>query len=84
MIFKKAYDALVDDGIFYLVVREGDGEKVEVDERGYQKIEKFFHLYTKEEIFERAQKAGFTVEKIETVVRSHEWLNIILRKKETK
>ena len=81
LIFKKAFNALVEDGIFYLVVREGEGEKVEVDDRGYQKIEKFYHLYTKAEVIERAQRAGFTVEKLETVARSHNWLNIILRKK---
>ncbi len=80
LIFKKAFDCLVQDGIFYLIVREGEGETTEVNERGYQKIEKFFHLFNKQEIFDRAQRAGFKVEKIETVVRSHNWLNAILRK----
>jgi len=79
-IFKKAFDSLVEEGIFYLVVREGEGETTEIDERGYQKIEKFYHLFNKQEVFERAKKVGFNVEKIETVVRSHNWLNIILRK----
>lgn len=81
LLFRKAYDALVEDGILYLIVREGQGEKVEIDDRGYQKIEKFYHLYSKEEVFKRAKKVGFTVEKIETITRSHNWLNIILRKK---
>lgn len=80
LIFKKAFDCLVQDGIFYLIVREGEGEITEVNERGYQKIEKFFHLFDKEEIFERAKRAGFVADKIETVVRSHNWLNAILRK----
>lgn len=79
-IFKKAFDSLVEEGIFYLIVREGEGETTEIDERGYQKIEKFYHLFNKQEVFERAKKAGFDVEKVETVVRSHSWLNIILRK----
>lgn len=80
LIFKKAFDCLVQDGIFYLIVREGEGEITEINERGYQKVEKFFHLFNKEEIFERAKRAGFVVDKIETVVRSHNWLNAILRK----
>ncbi len=82
-VFKKAFDSLVEEGIFYLIVREGEGEITEIDDRGYQKIEKFYHLFSKPEIFERAKKAGFVVEKIETVVRSHDWLNVILRKPKT-
>lgn len=82
-VFKKAFDALVEEGIFYLIVREGEGEITEVDDKGYQKIEKFYHLFSKDEAIQRAQKAGFQVEKIETVTRSHDWLNIILKKPKT-
>ncbi len=79
-VLQKAFKALVDEGIFYIIVREGKGDTIETDARGYQKVEKFYHLFDKKEITERAYKAGFKIEKIETVVRSHNWLNIILRK----
>lgn len=79
-IFEKAYTALVEEGIFYIIVREGKGEMVETDARGYQKVEKFYHLFDEQEISDRARKAGFAIEKLETVTRSHNWLNIILRK----
>jgi len=83
IMFQKIFDALVEEGIFYLVVREGDGEITETNEKGYQKIEKFYHLFNKQEVLDRATKAGFHIEKIETVIRSHNWLNVILKKPKT-
>lgn len=79
-VFQKAYKALVDDGIFYVIVREGNGETIEVDKKAYQKTEKFYHFFNEEEVKNRADKAGFKVEKLIKVTRSHTWLNIILRK----
>lgn len=79
-VMSKAYNSLVEGGVFYIIVREGNGEIFEVDDKGYQKTERFYHLFTEQEVRERATKAGFMVDKIERVVRSHNWLNIILRK----
>lgn len=79
-VFEKAYTALVEEGIFYIIVREGKGEMIETDARGYQKVEKFYHLFGEQEVIDRARKVGFTIEKLETVTRSHNWLNIILKK----
>lgn len=79
-VLSKANRALVEDGIFYLIVREGQGETVEVDQKAYQKTEKFYHFFSKEEIINRATKAGFEIEKIESIMRSHKWLAVILKK----
>ncbi len=79
-LFKKIYDALVDEGILYTIVREGEGEIYEQNKTNYQKTEKFFHLFTPEELTKRAEQAGFKVVKIDHTKRSHKWLIGVFKK----
>ncbi|MCA9382965.1 methyltransferase domain-containing protein [Candidatus Dojkabacteria bacterium] len=79
-VFKKISESLVQHGIFYLIVREGEGEVTEKD-RDYEHTEHFIHLYTKEEINDLADKSGFEVISITENQRSHKWLAAVLKKK---
>lgn len=79
-VFQKLADALVDDGILYLIVREGSGEIVESDTRNYLRIEKFYHLFSEMELKERCEKVGLEVIKMDHSRRSHKWLSGIFRK----
>jgi uncharacterized protein (TIGR00725 family) len=73
-IFPKLYDALVDGGVLYMIVREGEGEINEKLNENYYVIEKFYHLFSVDELQERAKKAGFKTIKIDRTKRSHNWL----------
>jgi predicted Rossmann-fold nucleotide-binding protein/SAM-dependent methyltransferase len=73
-LFPKIYDSLVEGGIFYTIVREGEGEIREKENGEYFTMEKFFHLFSVDELQDRAQKAGFKTVKIERTKRSHSWL----------
>ncbi len=76
-VFKKIADALVEGGIFYAIVREGEGEIVEDEKKAYatgEGMSRFYHLFTEKELKERATKAGMKLVKIDHTKRSHQWL----------
>lgn len=81
-VFKKVADALVEGGVFYVIVREGKGEIIEDEKKHYakHKLRRFYHLFTEEELTERAEKAGLKLVKIEKVQRSHKWIAAIFKK----
>lgn len=79
-VFKKIADALVDEGIFYILVREGEGEVTETEKKDYSTIERFYHLFSAEELTNRAEKAGLKVVKIDHTKRSHKWLIGVFQK----
>lgn len=79
-VFQKISDALVEGGILYLLVREGSGELMEEENTQYSKVERFFHLFSEEELEARAKKAGLTKVKIEHTQRSHKWLVGVFKK----
>jgi predicted Rossmann-fold nucleotide-binding protein/cyclopropane fatty-acyl-phospholipid synthase-like methyltransferase len=79
-VFQKISAALVEGGIFYVLVREGQGEIIEAEKTQYSTIEKFFHLFTETELKQRAEKTGLHTIKIEHTQRSHKWLVGIFRK----
>lgn len=82
IVFKKIYDALVEEGIFYVIVREGEGEFTEEEKKSYSKnkLRRFYHLFSEEELLERAKKQGFELVKLDHVQRSHKWIVGIFRK----
>lgn len=80
VIFPKLYEALVQGGILYLIVREGEGEINEKQDQNYFVIEKFFHQFSVDELQDRAQRAGFKTVKITKTKRSHSWLIGVFRK----
>ncbi|KXK26835.1 MAG: hypothetical protein TR69_WS6001000856 [candidate division WS6 bacterium OLB20] len=79
-VFKKLADALVEGGYLFVIVREGEGEFVEEDVKNYLRIQKFYHLFTEDELRSRGEKAGLTLERIDHNKRSHKWLVGIFRK----
>lgn len=84
-VFRKLSNALVQDGILYVIVREGEGEIAEEDVKSYaskdQPLKRFFHLFTAEEITNRAEAAGLELVKVDQNKRSHRWLVGVFRKK---
>jgi SAM-dependent methyltransferase len=79
-VFQKLADALVAEGILFALVREGEGEIIEEEKTQYATTEKFFHLFSEEELRSRAEQAGLKVVSIKHTKRSHKWLVGIFRK----
>lgn len=79
-VFKKLSDSLVENGILYVIVREGEGEFYEKEKKRYSELERFYHLFSVEELEERAKAAGLGVVKIDHVQRSHKWLVGVFKK----
>lgn len=79
-VFQKISNALVEGGIFYLLVREGQGEIIEEEKTQYTTLEKFYHQFSEDELTERAKKAGLHKVKIEHTQRSHKWLVGVFKK----
>jgi uncharacterized protein (TIGR00725 family) len=80
VVFKKIADSLVEDGVFYVIVREGEGQIVEKENKDYGEIERFYHQYSVEELTSRAEKAGLTMVKIDHIQKSHKWLVGVFKK----
>ncbi len=80
LVFKKIADALVEGGVFYVIVREGEGEIIEKEKKNYSSIERFYHLFTAQELEERALRAGLKLVKIDHTKRSHRWLIGVFKK----
>lgn len=83
-VFKKLFDSLVDGGILYTIVREGEGEMYENEDKKYGHLRRFYHLFTVEELEQRAKKAGFSIVKIDHQQRSHKWLIGVFKKQSLK
>jgi hypothetical protein len=79
-VFKKLADALVEDGILYVIVREGTKEGMEDKGVGQYQHEVYINEYTIDELTEVATKVGLSLEKIEKTQRSHHWLVGVFRK----
>lgn len=79
-VFKKISDSLVDGGVLYVIVREGVGEIYEKERKKYSEMQRFYHLFSVEELETRAKGAGLTVVKIDHVQRSHKWLVGVFKK----
>jgi hypothetical protein len=73
-VFKKLYDALVDNGILYTIVREGSGEDMVDDNEGYGDIKRFYHFFSESELIKRGEDAGFKLIRTDHKKRSHKWL----------
>ncbi|MFQ5493182.1 MAG: methyltransferase domain-containing protein [Candidatus Dojkabacteria bacterium] len=79
-VFAKLAAALVEGGILYVIVREGEGEFVEEDVKNYLKLEKFYHLFSEEELIKLAEDTGLMKVRVDHSKRSHKWLIGIFRK----
>jgi len=79
-VFRQVYEALVEGGVFYFIVREGEGEVEESINTFSLKKTKKLHLFSTNEIVDLAQEIGFKIKKIDHIKRSHYWLIGILYK----
>ncbi len=79
-VFEKISKALVEGGIFYCIVREGQGQIEEKEQKNYGTMERFYHLFTPTELISRAEKAGLELVKIDHSKRSHKWLVGVFKK----
>ncbi|MCA9379271.1 methyltransferase domain-containing protein [Candidatus Dojkabacteria bacterium] len=79
-VFTKISRSLVEEGIFYVIVREGEGEADEKDMLGGKEIVKHYHYFSEAELLQRAQMAGLELVKLEQNTRSHKWLVGVFRK----
>jgi SAM-dependent methyltransferase len=79
-VFTKIAAALVEGGIFYVIVREGEGEIIEEEQKSYDSVKRFYHLFTAKELIERAEAAGLELVKIDRNKRSHDWVVGVFRK----
>jgi len=79
-MFKKISDALVEGGILYTIVREGEGEIIEKEKKTYGELERFYHQFSVEELTKLAEDAGLEIIKIDHTKRSHRWLVGVFRK----
>ncbi len=78
--FKKLSEALVEDGILYVIVREGEKEFTEKESKSYGDLKRYYNLFTPDELQNRAEKAGLKLIKIDQTRRSHKWLIGVFKK----
>lgn len=79
-VFAKISESLVESGIFYIIVREGESEIYEKEKKNYSTLERFYHQFTIEELTARATKAGLKVVKIDHQQKAHKWLIGVFQK----
>lgn len=80
-VFQKISNALVQGGIFYIIVREGHGEHFEKENTGYGQMERFYHYFSEDELIDYAKNVGMSTIKIDHTQRSHKWLIGVFKKK---
>jgi len=81
---QEVYRVLKKEGIFYISVKQGEGEVLIPDER-YDGVEKFWSFFEKEEIENELKKAGFTIEesyipKKRDLYATNPWIHIFCTK----
>ena len=81
-VLKSIHKILKTNGVLYLALKEGIGEKVVEEERLGRVVRRFFSFFTKEEIEDYLQGIGFKVLEIKRFVSKSPtiWLYIFARK----
>jgi len=78
-VLLKIYRILKTDGIFFIAVKEGEGEKlIYKNDLG---VEKFYSLFSKVEIVDMLRDANFEILNIEIEAKKDMWINILAKKK---
>ncbi len=82
-VLKNIHKILKENGVLYVAVKEGEGER-EVDEERYgQSIRRFYSFFNDEEMRKHLKEAGFEVEEARKFVRrenSIPWLLFLAKK----
>ena len=82
-VLKSVHKVLKDNGIFYLAVKEGQGEEEVDDERHGIKVKRFFSFFTGSEITKFLEDTGFTVKSVTFYLRTGgttNWIKVFARK----
>ena len=84
LVLRKINEILKDDGIFYLSLKQGEGEVVKRDQR-YGTVDKFWSFFSKNEIEEILINCGFTIievitEDIGNNYQTHKWMHLYVQK----
>lgn len=78
--FEHISKALVEGGIFYTIVREGEGEIVENEQKNYGTLERYYNLFSTEKLINLAKKYNMELVKLDRNKRSHQWIVGVFRK----
>lgn len=83
-VLAQIWEILKEDGVFYLSLKKGQGEGMELDMR-YGGIEKYYSYYQEQELQDLLKKAGFQVLEMSITEKSspyqtHPFINIICKK----
>jgi hypothetical protein len=73
-VVRKLADALVEDGVLYIIVRRGEKEGIEEKGVGTSKHKIYVNEFTVKELTDLCESVGLKLEKIEKTERSHHWL----------
>ena len=79
-LFKNISNSLVENGVFYLIVREGEGETYEKDRKSLGEKEVYYNLLNGEKLSLLGSENNLKIEKLEAIQRSHKWVSCIFRK----
>ena len=78
------YSFLKDEGVFFISLKEGEGEALHLDHR-YGGLEEFLSFYKEDEIVSFLEEAGFTIVDQHTYpilnsYQTHPWITIVCQK----
>ena len=82
-VLKSIHKILTSDGIFYLALKEGEGEEIVEEERYGKKVRRFFSFFNTSEIKKLLSQSGFQVIFLVRHKRhatSQPWIQILARK----
>ncbi len=74
-VLKKIHSLLKQGGYFYLALKEGKGESLEIDERYEGEVKKFWSYFEAEELKKFLQQAHFKILECDLVEKSHHYQN---------
>lgn len=82
-VLQGVHEILKRDGIFYLALKDGDGEEIVVDERHGIKVRRFFAFFNEDEIRKLLKTAGFKIKSVSYYQRAGgtiNWIKIFAEK----
>lgn len=72
-VLNKIHSLLKDDGYFYLALKKGVGEKLEIDQHYKGNFKKFWSYFEKEELIDILQRAQFKILDFDIVEKNHSY-----------
>lgn len=83
-VLKKLKEILVDNGVLYISLKQGEGSEIFIDNR-YGGVEKYYVYYHTEEIEKLLKNVGFNIIEIQpkdkrTIYDTNSWIHIFCQK----